>query len=258
MNKTHAHGHTHKKRGTISWLFGLLLAPLFWFFPKVAADRNEVSYTNAPRGFLIWPLIPMGMLLGHLVSEPPGVAANEPAGWAALIFALFFYLVYAYDMDIWIFSAVVGVIGLILLGGYYVFDVYEVPVLSVIWRFLTQPGPSNFTSAIVLASRWALVWFICGIIPQIYLRSRRTIHSRGITREGRLFFPEKTLGSRRNLTTDFPDLLESILLFGGGRIKSRGYEDSLVIGLKWYQRPVNEVIRRLSVASDDPSDDDDE
>ncbi len=176
-------------------------------------NLDEVTVYSAHPSFFLWLLILVGFVSASIVGRQPNLAGFF--GWLYVWVLMYFMVTLLYDFSARKLALWVLIFTLVWLTSKYFEDIKNVAILSSLFSYLASLQPKlDPGTATVLSWLLLLPWF--GSLLHMALNGRKKFSPNEI---GEFHFGEGSeLTDRSGLRfrTQYRDVLETILTFGGG------------------------------------------
>ena len=215
------------------------------------ANIDEVTVYSAHPSFFLWLLILVGFVSAQIVSRSPDSAGFF--GWLYVWVLMYFLVTLLYDFSARKLALWVLIFSLVWLASKYVEDMKNIAVLSPVFHYLATLKPElDPGTATVLSWLLLLPWF--GSLLHMALNGRKKFSPNEI---GEFHFGEGSeLTDRTGLRfrTQYRDVLETILTFGGGDLLAVDNHQNVIkrwdniIGLFFMWNDLDRVLHQRAVS----------
>jgi len=263
-NQTHRKTSPHKRGLTRSALVALgqftsavVYAPLVLVRGRRHAE--SVVVYSAPPSFFLWLLILTGFVSAWVVNSQ--WLSPEIAGWIYVWVLVYFIVTLLFDLSTHRLLLWIGIFSLIWLLSKYVEHVRNVAVLGFVFEYLASLKPKlDAGTATVLSWLLLLPWI--GSLFYMVFNGRKQFTPNEI---GEFHFGEGSeLTDRSGLRfrTNYRDILETVLTFGGGDLLAVDNHQNVIkrwdniIGLFFSWKDLDRILHQRSVVDDDNDADD--
>ena len=213
-------------------------------------NTDEVTVYSAHPSFFLWLLIVVGFVSASIVNRKPDLAGFF--GWLYVWVLVYFLVTLLYDFSARKLGLWALIFALIWLASKYVEDIKNVAVLSSLFGYLATLQPQlDPGTATVLSWLLLLPWF--GSLLHMALNGRKKFTPNEI---GEFHFGEGSeLTDRSGLRfrTQYRDVLETILTFGGGDLLAVDNHQTVIkrwdniIGLFFFWKDLDRVLHQRAV-----------
>jgi hypothetical protein len=214
-------------------------------------NLDEVTVYSAHPSFFLWLLILVGFVAASIVGRAPDSAGFF--GWLYVWVLMYFLVTLLYDFSARKLALWVLIFSLVWLASKYVEDIKNVAVLSPVFHYLATLQPKlDPGTATVLSWLLLLPWF--GSLLHMALNGRKKFSPNEI---GEFHFGEGSeLTDRTGLRfrTQYRDVLETILTFGGGDLLAVDNHQNVIkrwdniIGLFFLWNDLDRVLHQRAVS----------
>ncbi len=214
---------------------------------------DEVTVYSAHPSFFLWLLILVGFVSAAVVNRSPHLAGFF--GWLYVWVMLYFLVTLLYDFSARKLGLWVLIFTLIWLASKYVELLKHIAVLTPLFRYLGSLQPElDPGSATVLS--WLLILPWIGSLLHMALNGRKKFTPNEI---GEFHFGEGSeLTDRTGLRfrTNYRDVLETILSFGGGDLRAVDNHQNVIkrwdniIGLFFFWKDLDRVLHQRAAVMD--------
>jgi len=214
---------------------------------------DEVTVYSAHPSFFLWLLIVVGFVSSSIVSREPQWATFF--GWFYVWVLLYFFVTLLYDFSARKLGLWVLIIALVWLTSKYIEDLKQVPMLSPIVHYLATLEP-RFDPGTATVLSWLLLLPWCGSLLHMALNGRKRFTPNEI---GEFHFGEGSeLTDRTGLRfrTQYRDVLETVLTFGGGDLLAVDNHQNVIkrwdniIGLFFLWKDLDRVLHQRAAVMD--------
>ena len=212
---------------------------------------DEVTVYSAHPSFFLWLLILVGFVSAQIVARAPESAGFF--GWLYVWVLMYFLVTLLYDFSARKLALWVLIFSLVWLASKYVEDMKNIAVLSPVFHYLATLQPKlDPGTATVLSWLLLLPWF--GSLLHMALNGRKKFSPNEI---GEFHFGEGSeLTDRTGLRfrTQYRDVLETILTFGGGDLLAVDNHQNVIkrwdniIGLFFLWKDLDRVLHQRAVS----------
>lgn len=217
-------------------------------------SESVVVYSVHP-SFYLWAPIAFGFILAAIVRHFPQYSVA--AGWAFVWILVYFTMTLLYDFNARRLTLWIGIFALLWLASKYVEHVRNVAVLGYIMDYLASlspqldPGVSTVLSCLLLPA-----WL--GSLFDMVLNRRKRFTPNEI---GEYHFGDGSeLTDRTGLRfrTQYRDVLETILTFGGGDLLAVDNHQNVIkrwdniIGLYFVWKDLDRILHQRAVTDEAP------
>lgn len=214
---------------------------------------DEVTVYSAHPSFFLWLLILVGFVSAAIVVREPQLVGFF--GWLYVWVLLYFFVTLLYDFSARKLGLWILIFALVWLASKYVEDIKNVAVLSFLFGYLAELQPKlDPGTATVLSWLLLLPWF--GSLLHMALNGRKKFTPNEI---GEFHFGEGSeLTDRTGLRfrTQYRDVLETILTFGGGDLLAVDNHQNVIkrwdniIGLFFLWNDLDRVLHQRAAVMD--------
>ena len=214
---------------------------------------DEVTVYSAHPSFFLWLLIVVGFVSAWIVEREPQWVGFF--GWLYVWVLLYFLVTLLYDFSARKLGLWVLIFTLIWLASIYVEDIKNVAVLSSLFNYLAVLEPKLDPGTATVLS-WLLLLPWCGSLLHMALNGRKKFTPNEI---GEFHFGEGSeLTDRTGLRfrTNYRDVLETILTFGGGDLLAVDNHQNVIkrweniIGLFFLWKDLDRVLHQRAAVMD--------
>jgi hypothetical protein len=215
------------------------------------ANIDEVTVYSAHPSFFLWLLILVGFVAAQIVARAPDWAGFF--GWLYVWVLMYFLVTLLYDFSARKLALWALIFSLVWLASKYVEDIKNVAVLTPVFHYLATLQPKlDPGTATVLSWLLLLPWF--GSLLNMALNGRKKFSPNEI---GEFHFGEGSeLTDRTGLRfrTQYRDVLETILTFGGGDLLAVDNHQNVIkrwdniIGLFFLWNDLDRVLHQRAVS----------
>jgi hypothetical protein len=257
----HPHIKTHgSRRGIVRSAFVALgqfaiavaVAPLVLIRGRRHAE-SVVVYA-APPSFFLWLLILSGFVSAWVVNRQ--WVSPEIAGWVYVWVLVYFIVTLLFDLSTQRLLLWIGIFSLIWLLSKYVEHVRNIAVLGFIFDYLASLNPKLDPGTVTVLS-WLLLLPWIGSLFYMVFNGRKQFTPNEI---GEFHFGEGSeLTDRSGLRfrTNYRDILETVLTFGGGDLLAVDNHQNVIkrwdniIGLFFSWKDLDRILHQRSVVDED-------
>ena len=191
---------------------------------RTPSPKNEMRFGSYPLFVLFWPLVVIGELCAALLHWKTEWAGTIT--WLYITVLMTCFIAVGFDVRRNLAIGWLLFVGLCWVGGLYLLEAYEFPVLASIRRFLIsldarlEPG---FIHAVALLVGVGLI----GVMINVFLNHRWRITHNELHLSRRGDMQDAITRGAKRLSVEFPDVFE-LLLLGAGHVivrDSRGKEE---------------------------------
>jgi hypothetical protein len=220
---------------------------------------DEVTVYSAHPSFFLWLLILVGFVSAAIVHRSPHLAGFF--GWLYVWVMLYFLVTMLYDFSARKLGLWVLIFTLIWLASKYVELLKNIGVLSHLFRYLASLQPELDPGFATVLS-WLLILPWIGSLFHMALNGRKKFTPNEI---GEFHFGEGSeLTDRTGLRfrTNYRDVLETILSFGGGDLLAVDNHQNVIkrwdniIGLFFFWNDLDRVLHQRAAVMETASDED--
>jgi hypothetical protein len=176
-------------------------------------NLDEVTVYSAHPSFFLWLLIVVGFVSASVVKREPQWTSFF--GWLYVWVLLYFFITLLYDFSTRKLGLWLLILGLVWLASKYIEDIKNIAMLSSVFDYLADLQP-RFDPGTGTVLSWLLLLPWVGSLLHMALNGRKRFTPNEI---GEFHFGEGSeLTDRTGLRfrTQYRDVLETILTFGGG------------------------------------------
>jgi hypothetical protein len=217
---------------------------------------DEVTVYSAHPSFFLWLLIAVGFVSSAIVSRAP--AWTGFFGWLYVWVLLYFMVTLLYDFSVRKLALWVLIFTLIWVASRYVELLNSITLLSTLFDYLRSMHP-KFDPGTATVLSWLLLLPWIGSLLHMALNGRKRFTPNEI---GEFHFGEGSeLTDRTGLRfrTQYRDVLETILTFGGGDLLAVDNHQNVIkrwdniLGLFFFWKDLDRVLHQRAVmeAGDD-------
>jgi hypothetical protein len=184
-----------------------------WIFRRRRRSIDEITVYSAHPSFFLWLLISTGFTCAWVTRHYPNLSVAM--GWLFIWVLMYFLVSLLYDLSTRALMLWVGIFMLVWLGSKYVEHLRNVALLGYLFEYLSQLQPELDPGFATVLS-WLLLLPWIGSVFHMVLNGRKRFTPNEI---GEFHFGEGSeLTDRTGLRfrTQYRDVLETILTFGGG------------------------------------------
>lgn len=214
---------------------------------------DEVTVYSAHPSFYLWLPIVVGFACAAIVSKRPHLAGDF--GWFYVWVLLYFMVTLLYDFSARKLGLWVLIFAMAWLTSKYFEDIKDVTVLSNVFAYLASLKPQLDPGTVTVLS-WLLLlpWF--GSLLHMALNGRKKFTPNEI---GEFHFGEGSeLTDRTGLRfrTQYRDVLETILTFGGGDLLAVDNHQNVIkrwdniVGLFFFWKDLDRVLHQRAAVMD--------
>ena len=223
-----------------------------------ARPSDEVTVYSAHPSFFLWLLIVVGFVSASIVRREPQWTGFF--GWLYVWVLLYFMVTLLYDISTRKLALWALIFGLIWLTSKYVEDLKNITMLSSVFDYLADLQP-QFDPGTATVLSWLLLLPWVGSLFHMALNGRKRFTPNEI---GEFHFGEGSeLTDRTGLRfrTQYRDVLETILTFGGGDLLAVDNHQNVIkrwdniLGLFFLWNDLDRVLHQRAVME---TNDDDE
>ena len=231
----------------------LLFAPIILLRGRHRAE-SVVVYSVHP-SFYLWAPIAFGFILATLVRHFPQYTVA--AGWAFVWVLLYFTMTLLYDFNARRLALWIGIFALLWLASKYVEHVRNVAVLGYIMNYLASLSP-RLDPGVASVLSWLLLPAWLGALFDMVLNRRKRFTPNEI---GEYHFGDGSeLTDRTGLRfrTQYRDVLETILTFGGGDLLAVDNHQHVIkrwdniVGLYFVWKDLDRILHQRAVTDEAP------
>ncbi len=214
---------------------------------------DEVTVYSAHPSFFLWLLIFVGFVSASIVGRQPNLAGFF--GWLYVWILMYFMVTLLYDFSARKLALWVLIFALVWLTSKYFEDIKNVAILSALFGYLASLQPKlDPGTATVLSWLLLLPWF--GSLLHMALNGRKKFSPNEI---GEFHFAEGSeLTDRTGLRfrTQYRDVLETILTFGGGDLLAVDNHQNVIkrwdniVGLFFLWNDLDRVLHQRAAVMD--------
>jgi hypothetical protein len=218
---------------------------------------DEVTVYSAHPSFFLWLPILVGFVSSAIVAREPQWSGFF--GWLYVWVLLYFLVTLLYDFSARKLALWVLIFGLVWLTSKYFEDVKDVVILSALFDYLATLQP-KFDPGTATVLSWLLLLPWCGALLHMALNGRKRFTPNEI---GEFHFGEGSeLTDRTGLRfrTQYRDVLETILGFGGGDLLAVDNHQNVIkrwdniVGLFFLWGDLDRVLHQRAVSETDDDD----
>jgi hypothetical protein len=223
---------------------------------RISRDGSEVFLTSHHDLIKLWPFVPVGFLMGRLLTW--GWITEIQSGWMFTLVILLGVLMYAFDIDFYkgLYTAIV--LSLILSLAMLSHLKLGLPIIGPVFDWFKAFEPrANQGQWEILGTLLSVGLFVLGL-PYAFMVCRRRIAGKVIDKKnvGRSEILESISG--RSASFEYKDILEMLVLLGGGSIQVVDRDRKVVFEIKnvfclWFFAPYIDAIFRLNATRQDDS-----
>ncbi|HEY1600519.1 MAG TPA: hypothetical protein VGG64_13010 [Pirellulales bacterium] len=220
-------------------------------------NLDEVTVYSAHPSFFLWLLIVVGFVSSSIVAKEPQWTVFF--GWLYVWVLLYFFVTLLYDFSARKLALWVLIFALIWLASKYIEDIKNVAVLSSVFEYLASLQP-KFDVGTTTVLSWLLLLPWIGSLLHMALNGRKRFTPNEI---GEFHFGEGSeLTDRTGLRfrTQYRDVLETILTFGGGDLLAVDNHQNVIkrwdniLGLFFLWKDLDRVLHQRAVSETDGED----
>jgi hypothetical protein len=211
---------------------------------------DEVTVYSAHPSFFLWLLIAVGFISSAIVSRAPNW--TEFFGWLYVWVLLYFMVTLLYDFSVRKLALWALIFTLIWVASRYVELLNSITLLSTLFDYLRSLHP-RFDPGTATVLSWLLLLPWIGSLMHMALNGRKRFTPNEI---GEFHFGEGSeLTDRTGLRfrTQYRDVLETILTFGGGDLLAVDNHQNIIkrwdniIGLFFFWKDLDRVLHQRAV-----------
>jgi len=208
---------------------------------------DEVTVYSAHPSFFLWMPIMVGFVSAAIVRHEP--TWDGFFGWLYVWVLLYFMVTLLYDFSARKLGLWVLIFALVWLTSKYFEDIKDVAILSSLFGYLATLQP-KFDRGTAMVLSWLLLLPWCGSLLHMALNGRKKFTPNEI---GEFHFGEGSeLTDRTGLRfrTNYRDVLETILTFGGGDLLAVDNHQNVIkrwdniIGLFFFWNDLDRVLHQ--------------
>jgi hypothetical protein len=217
-------------------------------------SESVVVYSVHP-SFYLWAPIAFGFILAAIVRHFPQYTVA--AGWTFVWIALYFTMALLYDFNARRLTLWIGIVALLWLASKYVEHVRNVAVLGYVMNYLASLSP-RLDPGVSSVLSWLLLPAWLGAMCDMVLNRRKRFTPNEI---GEYHFGDGSeLTDRTGLRfrTQYRDVLETILTFGGGDLLAVDNHQHVIkrwdniIGLYFVWKDLDRILHQRAVTDEAP------
>ncbi|HEY2840689.1 MAG TPA: hypothetical protein VGJ26_16150 [Pirellulales bacterium] len=214
---------------------------------------DEVTVYSAHPSFYLWLPIVVGFACAAIVEKQPDLAVD--LGWLYVWVLLYFMVTLLYDFSARKLGLWVLIFAMAWLTSKYFEDIKNVAILSTVFHYLAGLQPKLDPGTATVLS-WLLLLPWCGSLLHMALNGRKKFTPNEI---GEFHFGEGSeLTDRTGLRfrTQYRDVLETILTFGGGDLLAVDNHQNVIkrwdniIGLFFFWKDLDRVLHQRAAVMD--------
>ncbi len=220
-------------------------------------NMDEVTVYSAHPSFFLWVLIIVGFVSAALVRHYPNW--DGFFGWVYVWVLLYFIATMLYDFSARKLGLWTLIFALIWLASKYVEQLKHIPVLSPLFQYLASLEPKLDPGFATVLS-WLLLLPWIGSLFHMALNGRKKFTPNEISEfhfgEG----SELTDRTGLRFRTNYRDVLETILSFGGGDLLAVDNHQNVIkrwdniVGLFFFWKNLDRILHQRAVSETDPDD----
>src|SRR5262245_37673923 len=215
---------------------------------------ESVVVYAAPPSFFLWLLILTGFVSAWVVNRQ--CVSPEFAGWVYVWVLVYFIVTLLFDLSTQRLLLWIGIFSLIWLLSKYVEHVRNIAVLGFVFNYLASLNPKLDPGTVTVLS-WLLLLPWIGSLFYMVFNGRKQFTPNEI---GEFHFGEGSeLTDRSGLRfrTNYRDILETVLTFGGGDLLAVDNHQNVIkrwdniIGLFFSWKDLDRILHQRSVVDED-------